>query len=321
MVVVDVLCNGLIVYDCCYGWCGFEVYIDLVSSVSIVDFDELLVSYSSILGMQLGVVMVVFLIEVIVYLVSYDGVMFDLVVVSWVCLYISDLWVGVIFKQVDSVFKWGDIVCFLCNDKGVWELVQVLKVQVVLVLVNFEDGVIQVLVGGFSFVWSKFNCVVMVVCQFGFSFKFYIYLVVFDCGFMLVLIVNDVLLVLFDLFKFGGLWMLVNDDGKFDGLICLCEVLVQLKNLVLVWLFDVIGVCYVCEYVICFGFLFDVLLFNFFMVFGIVLVFLMGMVCGYVVFVNGGYLVKFYFICEIDDCDGKLVYLVNFVCVCCLCQE
>jgi penicillin-binding protein 1A len=318
---VDALRDGLVAYDRRHGWRGPEAHSDLANSASTADFDDLLASYSSISGMQPGVVTAVSPTEATVYLASHDSATLDLAAVSWARPFISDSRVGVSPKRVDSVLKRGDIVRVSRNDKGAWELAQIPKAQAALASVNPEDGAIQALVGGFSFARSKFNRAVMAARQPGSSFKPYIYSAAFDRGFTPASIVNDAPLALPDPSKPGGLWTPSNDDDKFDGPIRLREALVQSKNLVSVRLLDAIGVRYAREYATRFGFSLDALPPNLSMALGTASVSPMGMARGYAVFANGGYLVKPYFIREIDDRDGKPVYLANPARACRSCQE
>jgi len=99
------------------------------------------------------------------------------------------------------------------------------------------------------------------------------------------------------------------------------EALVQSKNLVSVRLLDAIGVGFMREYATRFGFALDAIPANLSMALGTASVTPMGMARGYAVFANGGYLVMPYFIHEIDDRDGKPVYLANPSRACRDCRE
>ncbi|MGA0587040.1 penicillin-binding protein 1A [Dyella sp. KRB-257] len=318
---VDALRDGLVAYDRRHGWRGPEAHSDLPGGADTAALDNLLAGYSSVSGLQPGVVTAVSPTAATVYLSSHDSATLDLAAVGWARPFISDSRVGAPPRRVDSVLRRGDIIRVSRNDKGAWELAQIPKVQGALTSVDPEDGAIQALVGGFSFAQSKFNRAVMAARQPGSSFKPYIYSAAFDRGFTPASIVNDAPLALPDPSKPGGLWTPSNDDGKFDGPIRLREALVQSKNLVSVRLLDAIGVRYAREYATRFGFSLDALPPNLSMALGTASVSPMGMARGYAVFANGGYLVKPYFIREIDDRDGKPVYLANPARACRSCQE
>jgi penicillin-binding protein 1A len=318
---VQALRDGLIAYDRRHGWRGPEAHVDLPSDASATDVDNALASYDSVSGMLPGVVTAVSATQATVQLASHESATLDLAAVAWARPYISDSRVGAAPKAVDTLLKRGDIVRLARNDKGVWELAQIPKAQGALASLNPEDGAIEALVGGFNFARSKFNRAVMAARQPGSSFKPYIYSAAFDRGFTPASIVNDAPLALPDPSKPGGLWTPSNDDSKFDGPIRLREALVQSKNLVSVRLLDAIGVNYARQYATRFGFSLDALPPNLSMALGTASVSPMDMARGYAVFANGGYLVKPYFIQEIDDRDGKPVYRANPARACRSCQE
>lgn len=318
---VEALRQGLEAYDRRHGWRGPEGHAELAAGAGMDDYDRALSSYTSISGMQPGIVTAVDANQASVYLSSHDTAKLDLAAVAWARPYISDSRVGAKPKAVDSVLKRGDIIRVVRNDKGEWELAQIPAVQGALASVRPEDGAIQALVGGFSFVRSKFNRAVMAARQPGSSFKPYIYSAAFERGFTPASIINDAPLALPDPSRPGGLWTPSNDDAKFDGPMRLREALVQSKNLVSVRLLDAIGVQYARDYATRFGFSLDSLPNNLSMALGTASVSPMGMARGYAVFANGGYLVKPYFISEIDDRDGKPVYVANPARACRSCQE
>ncbi|HET6431213.1 penicillin-binding protein 1A [Dyella sp.] len=318
---VNALRDGLVAYDRRHGWRGPEAHVDLADGAALADYDSALSGYNSLSGMVPGIVTAASADQATVYMAAHDSATLDLAAVAWARPFISDTRAGVPPKRVDAVLKRGDIVRLSRNDKGAWELGQIPKAQAALASIAPEDGAVQALVGGFNFARSKFNRAVMAARQPGSSFKPYIYAAAFDRGFTPASIVNDAPLALPDPSKPGGLWTPSNDDGKFDGPIRLREALVQSKNLVSVRLLDAIGVRYAREYATRFGFSLDALPPNLSMALGTASVSPMDMARGYAVFANGGYLVTPYFIREIDDRDGKPVYLANPARACRSCQE
>jgi penicillin-binding protein 1A len=161
---------------------------------------------------------------------------------------------------------------------------------------------------------------VMAARQPGSSFKPFIYSAAFERGFTAASIINDAPLALPDPSQPNGLWTPSNDDGKFAGPIRLREALIESKNLVSVRLLDAIGVHYARDYVTRFGFPLDALPNNLSMALGTASVSPLSMARGYAVFANGGYLVTPYFVSEIDDRDGKPVYVANPARACADCQ-
>jgi penicillin-binding protein 1A len=318
---VDAMRDGLVAYDRRHGWRGPEAHQALAPDAGNDDLDRLLSGYTDISGMQPAIVTAAGADQATLYLASRQTVKLGLDAVAWARPYRDENHTGPTPKSVDAVLKRGDIVRVARNDKGDWELAQLPRVQGALVSLNPEDGSIQALVGGFSFLRSKFNRAVMAARQPGSSFKPYLYSAAFERGFTPASIVNDAPLALPDPSRPNGLWTPENDDGKFDGPMRLREALVQSKNLVSVRLLDAIGVRFAREYISRFGFPPDALPKNLSLALGTASVSPMGMARGYAVFANGGYLVSPYFIQEIDDRDGNPVYVANPTRACRTCQE
>ncbi|WP_329743546.1 penicillin-binding protein 1A [Dyella sp. A6] len=318
---VTALRNGLIAYDRRHGWRGPEGHQDLPASPSAANLEHALAGYSAIAGMEPGIVTAVSSTAATVHLDTGDDVQIGLDAVSWARKYINDSHVGPKPKAVSDVLKRGDIVRLSRDTQGDWQLAQIPKAQSALVSVNPEDGAIQAMVGGFSFTLSKFNRATMAARQPGSSFKPYFYSAAFDRGFTPASIVNDAPLALPDPSRPGGLWTPSNDDDKFAGPMRLRTALVLSKNLVSVRLLDAIGVDYARTFATRFGFSLAALPDNLSLALGTASVSPMDMARGYAVFANGGYLVTPYFISEIDNRDGKPVYIANPARACRSCEE
>ncbi|GLQ47762.1 peptidoglycan glycosyltransferase [Dyella lipolytica] len=312
--------DGLAIYDHRHGWRGPETHEELPPAASEADYSNLLSSYNDVAGLTPGLVIASAATEASVYLPDRKTVKLDLAAVSWARPYINETRVGAEPKTVNTVLKPGDIIRLIQDDKGNWQLTQIPKAQAALVSLNPEDGAIQSLVGGFNFQRSKFNRAVMAARQPGSSFKPFIYSAAFERGFTAASIINDAPLALPDPSQPNGLWTPSNDDNKFSGPMRLREALVESKNLVSVRLLDAIGVRYARDYVTRFGFPLDALPNNLSMALGTASVSPLSMARGFAVFANGGYLVTPYFIGEIDDRDGKAVYVANPARACADCQ-
>jgi penicillin-binding protein 1A len=318
---VEAVRKGLIAYDHRHGWRGAEGHVALPGNPTEAQDDRLLSSYASVSGMLPGLVLRSSNTEATVYLASRQTVQLGLPAVHWARPHITEDRMGPVPTSVSSVLKPGDIIRVSQGSDGSWQLDQIPAAQAALASINPEDGAIQALVGGFNFVRSKFNRAVMAARQPGSSFKPYFYSAAFDRGFTPASIINDAPLALPDPSRPDGIWTPSNDDGKFAGPMRLREALVQSKNLVSVRLLDAIGVQYARDFVTRFGFSLDAIPANLSMALGTASVSPMGMARGYAVFANGGYLVTPYFISEIDDRNGKPVYLANPARACRNCQE
>ncbi|SFK48681.1 penicillin-binding protein 1A [Rhodanobacter glycinis] len=313
--------KGLVAYDRRHGWRGPEAHQDLAAAPTNAELDHVLAGYNEIAGMQPAIVTAVSASAATVYLGHDTSVQLDLAAMSWARKYISDSRIGVAPKAVSDVLARGDVIRVSRNGKDQWELAQIPNAEAALASIRPEDGSIQALVGGFSFLRSKFNRATMAARQPGSSFKPYFYSASFDRGFTPASIINDAPLALPDPSRPGGLWTPSNDDNKFAGPMRLREALVQSKNLVSVRLLDAIGVGYARTFATRFGFSLAALPDNLSLALGTASVSPIGMARGYAVFANGGYLVTPYFIKEIDDRDGKPVYIANPARACRTCEE
>lgn len=337
---VNAVRAGLLAYDRRHGWRGAEAHKDLPEGAGPADFDRILDGYNDISQLQPGLVTSVTAEAATVYLGAGKSVQLKLPAVAWARPYISENRVGARPKSVAAVLKRGDVIRVAHSDpassdgssndanddskksagEGEWMLSQIPGAQAGLASIRPEDGAIQALVGGFSFLRSKFNRATMAARQPGSSFKPYIYSAAFERGFTPASIINDAPLALPDPSRPGGLWTPSNDDGKFDGPMRLRTALVLSKNLVSVRLLDAIGVGFARDYATRFGFSKDQLPNNLSLALGTASVSPMSMARGFAVFANGGYLVTPYFISEIDDRSGKPVYQANPARACRSCE-
>jgi penicillin-binding protein 1A len=187
-----------------------------------------------------------------------------------------------------------------------YELSQVPLAQSALVSLDPDDGALRALVGGFSFAANKFNRATQARRQPGSSFKPFLYAAAMERGFNPASIVLDAPVVFRD--RAGNVWRPQNDDGKFRGPMRLREALVQSRNLVSVRLLDAIGIDYARRYVSHFGLEEDLLPPNLSMSLGTASLPPLMIARGYSVFPNGGFRINPYFIDEVRDRDGQVVF-------------
>ena len=169
-----------------------------------------------------------------------------------------------------------------------------------------DNGALRALVGGFSFAGNKFNRATQARRQPGSSFKPFLYAAAFERGFNPASIVLDAPVVFRD--RRGHVWRPQNDDGNFAGPMRLREAMVQSRNLVSVRLLDAIGVDYARKYISHFGFDEDELPPNLSMSLGTASLTPLSMARGYAVFANGGFRVTPWFIDEVKDRDGAVIF-------------
>ena len=183
---------------------------------------------------------------------------------------------------------------------------QVPRGQAALVSLDADTGALRALVGGYSFAANKFNRATQARRQPGSSFKPFVYAAAFERGYNPASIVLDAPVVFRD--RRGRTWEPQNDGGSFDGPMRLREALVKSKNLVSVRLLDAIGVDFARQYISQFGFDEAELPPNLSLSLGTASLTPLAMTRGYAVFANGGALVDPWFIDEVKDRDGNLIY-------------
>ncbi len=311
----------LLTYDQRHGYRGAEAHVDLPDGGDKDAWDKALLDYRPIAGLVPAIVTRVDSASAGVYIAGGDTAVLDLAAIEWARPHIDEDRRGAAPKRVDEVLKRGDIIRLRRNDKEEWVLSQLPAAEAAIVALNPEDGAIETLVGGFSFLRSKFNRVTQSNRSPGSGFKPFLYSAAFDHGFTPASVVNDAPVVFPDPSKPNGLWTPKNDDDTFQGPIRLREALVKSVNLVSVRVLDAIGVHYAREYITRFGFTPDQIPENLSMALGTASVSPLSMARGYAVFANGGYLVDPYFVREIDDRDGNVVYRADPALACASCPE
>ena len=180
------------------------------------------------------------------------------------------------------------------------------RAQAALVSIDADNGALRALVGGYSFAGNKFNRATQARRQPGSSFKPFVYAAAFERGFNPASIVLDAPVVFKD--RRGHVWRPQNDNGNFAGPMRLREALVQSRNLVSVRLLDAIGVDYARKYISHFGIDESALPPNLSMSLGTASLSPMTVASGYAVFANGGFRVTPWFIDNVRDRDGKVVF-------------
>jgi len=190
-----------------------------------------------------------------------------------------------------------------------WQLDQLPRAQATLVSMEPADGALRALIGGYSFAGSNFNRATQSRRQPGSSFKPFIFAAAFEKGFNPASIVLDAP-VLFRMRR-GQDWRPQNSDGKFVGPMRLREALVQSRNLVAVRLLDAIGVDYARRYISHFGFEESQLPPNLSIALGTPSLTPLDVTRGYAVFANGGFRVTPWFIDEVRDREGTVVFKEN----------
>ncbi|KQY55043.1 penicillin-binding protein 1A [Lysobacter sp. Root494] len=187
-----------------------------------------------------------------------------------------------------------------------YTLGQLPRAQSALVSLEPSNGALRALSGGYSYSGNKFNRATQARRQPGSSFKPFVYAAAFERGFNPASVVLDAPVVFKD--RRGHLWRPQNDTGNFAGPMRLREAMVQSRNLVSVRLLDAIGVDYARKYISHLGFDEKELPPNLSMSLGTASLTPLSVARGFSAFANGGFLITPWFIDEVRDSNGAVLF-------------
>lgn len=295
----DAVRDGLGLYDHRHGWNGIERHFDVAADADA----DALASHLRGIPAQNG------LIPTVVARTHDDG---SATVVTadgreTTLPPAASKWTG---RTPAKLFKRGDLARIKAGkEPGSFLVDQIPRAQAALVSLDANNGAVRALVGGYSFAGNKFNRATQARRQPGSSFKPFLYAASFEKGFNPASIVLDAPVVFRD--RRGHMWRPQNDGGGFRGPMRLREALVQSRNLVSVRLLDGIGVPFARTYISQFGFDEAELPPNLSMSLGTASLTPLSVARGYAVFANGGSRVTPWFIDEVKDREGNVVFKEN----------
>ena len=295
----DAVRDGLGLYDHRHGWNGIERHFDVAADADAAA----LASHLRGIPAQNG------LIPTVVARTHDDG---SATVVTadgreTTLPAAASKWTG---RTPAKLFKRGDLARIRAGkEPGSFLVDQIPRAQAALVSLDANNGAVRALVGGYSFAGNKFNRATQARRQPGSSFKPFLYAASFEKGFNPASIVLDAPVVFRD--RRGHMWRPQNDGGGFRGPMRLREALVQSRNLVSVRLLDGIGVPFARTYISQFGFDEAELPPNLSMSLGTASLTPLSVARGYAVFANGGSRVTPWFIDEVKDREGNVVFKEN----------
>ena len=296
--------DGLAVYDRRHGWHGVEQHFELAA-------DE---DATAARARLRNVAPQAALLPAIVLGVSGSQVQLVLADGTQVELGAGQGWNG---RAPASLVKRGDLVRVTRIEadpakpadpaaKPAYRLDQVPQAQAALVSLEPSNGALRALSGGYSFAGAKFNRATQARRQPGSSFKPFVYAASFERGFNPASVVLDAPVVFKD--RRGHIWRPQNDTGNFAGPMRLREAMVQSRNLVSVRLLDAIGVDYARKYISHFGFEESELPPNLSMSLGTASLTPLSVARGFAAFANGGFRITPWFIDEVKDREGAVVF-------------
>jgi penicillin-binding protein 1A len=297
--------DGLAVYDRRHGWHGVEQHFELAPNEDA----------TAVRARLRNVAAQAALLPAIVTRVSGSQVQLVLADGSQVELGNDQGWGG---RAPASLVKRGDLVRVSRIESNApvkpgdvpppprYRLDQVPQAQAALVSLEPSNGALRALSGGYSFAGAKFNRATQARRQPGSSFKPFVYAASFERGFNPASVVLDAPVVFKD--RRGHIWRPQNDSGNFAGPMRLREAMVQSRNLVSVRLLDAIGVDYARKYISHFGFDEAELPPNLSMSLGTASLTPLSVARGFAVFANGGFRITPWFIDEVKDREGAVVF-------------
>ncbi len=203
-------------------------------------------------------------------------------------------------------------------DKPGWRLAQIPEVQGALVALDPRDGAIQALSGGYDFFHGKYNHVTQARRQPGSGFKPFLYAAALAGEFTPASVIIDAPVV-FDDPALESTWRPENYGGDFKGPMRLREALVESRNLVSIRILQAVGIDAARDYATRFGFEKTRLPRDLTLALGSPSFTPLEVARGYAVFANGGFLITPYFIKEIRDAQGTMLFQMQPVPACAEC--
>ena len=188
-----------------------------------------------------------------------------------------------------------------------WKLAQVPQAQAAFVALDPKDGAIQALVGGYDFFEGKFNRVTQARRQVGSGFKPFLYSSALAAGYTPASVFLDAPVV-FDDPKLESTWRPENYGGSFNGPMRMREALVQSRNLVSIRILMAIGLDFARDFVPRFGLPADRIPRDLTMALGSAVYTPLELARSYATIANGGFLIDPYFIREIRDASGQVIF-------------
>ena len=299
--------KGLLTYDERHGYRGPETRfsIDLVSDKEALN--KTLNSISDVSGLVPAVVTEVFDKDASVFIKD-----FGTYVLEWqdglstARPYRTQSWRGEPPETASDVVGVGDLIR-VQQKGGRWTLTQIPAAQAALVAIDPYSGGIKALRGGFDFYHNRFNRIVSAKRQPGSNLKPFLYAAALENGFTAATTINDAPIV-FDDAALEDIWRPENDSGKFYGPTRMREALYFSRNLVSIRILREIGLKKARNYMQRFGFEDSELATNLTLALGSEALPPLQIANGYTAFANGGYKVEPYFIDEIKDRNGNLIF-------------
>ncbi|WP_024607215.1 PBP1A family penicillin-binding protein [Pseudoalteromonas sp. TAB23] len=196
------------------------------------------------------------------------------------------------------------------NEDNNYLLSQIPEASSAIVSLDPQDGRIKAIVGGYSFEQSQYNRAIQAKRQVGSNIKPFIYSAALEKGYTLASILNDAPINQWDKSQ-GVAWRPKNSPAVYNGPIRIRRALAQSKNVISVRLLRGVGLQRTADHLLKFGFKDADINRSESLALGSASITPLELARGMSTFANGGHLIEPYFISEIQDAYGNVLFKAN----------
>jgi len=312
--------TGLMTYDARHGYRGPETQFPKEDIAEAAQLDELLAAIPSVTDIVPAVVTEVMDTSAIIYVkgqgnqeLTWENGL------STSRKLRTQNWRGELPKSASDVVEIGDLVRVQLKGDD-WHFSQIPNAQAAMVAIDPNTGAIKALQGGLNFFHNRFNRITSAKRQPGSNLKPFLYTSALENNFTAATSINDAPIVFEDA-TLEGIWRPENDSGQFYGPTRLREALYYSRNIVSIRILRELGLNTARATMERFGFDDSELAKNLTLALGSEALPPLKVAAGYTAFANGGYKVEPYFIDEIKDQSGNIIYKSLNPRICLKCSE
>lgn len=229
---------------------------------------------------------------------------------KWARKYITRYRQGFAPKAANEILAPGEQIWLRKNTDGSYLLSQIPEASSAIVSLDPKNGRIKAIVGGYSFEQSQYNRAVQAKRQVGSNIKPFIYSAALEKGYTLASILNDAPINQWDKSQ-GVAWRPKNSPAVYNGPIRIRRALAQSKNVISVRLLRGVGLQRTAEHLLKFGFKNSDINRSESLALGSASITPLELARGMSAFANGGHLIEPYFISEIQDAYGDVLFKTN----------
>ncbi|KAA1158843.1 penicillin-binding protein 1A [Pseudoalteromonas fuliginea] len=229
---------------------------------------------------------------------------------KWARKYITRYRQGFAPKAANEILAPGEQIWLRKNTDNSYLLSQIPEASSAIVSLDPQNGRIKAIVGGYSFEQSQYNRAVQAKRQVGSNIKPFIYSAALEKGYTLASILNDAPINQWDKSQ-GVAWRPKNSPAVYNGPIRIRRALAQSKNVISVRLLRGVGLQRTAEHLLKFGFKNSDINRSESLALGSASITPLELARGMSAFANGGHLIEPYFISEIQDAYGDVLFKTN----------